>query len=51
LGPLLLRHSVYRHNPEVSPDGLAGQEGTFFPPAFTHLALISVAVNLDRQLG
>jgi GH15 family glucan-1,4-alpha-glucosidase len=22
-----------------------------FPQAFTHLALISVAVNLDRQLG
>jgi GH15 family glucan-1,4-alpha-glucosidase len=92
---------VYRYNPEASPDGLAGQEGTFsictfwyveamaraghldearlifekmltyanhlglyaeeigptgeqlgnFPQAFTHLALISAAVNLDRQLG
>jgi GH15 family glucan-1,4-alpha-glucosidase len=92
---------VYRYNAEASPDGLAGQEGTFsictfwyvealaragrldearltfekmltyanhlglyaeeigptgeqlgnFPQAFTHLALISAAVNLDRQLG
>ena len=92
---------VYRYNPEASPDGLAGREGTFsictfwyvealaragrvdearlifekmltyanhlglyaeeigptgeqlgnFPQAFTHLALISAAVNLDRQLG
>ena len=92
---------VYRYNPEASPDGLHGEEGTFsictfwyvealaragrlddarlglekmftyanhlglyaeeigpsgeqlgnFPQAFTHLALISAAVNLDRQLG
>ncbi len=92
---------VYRYDPEVSPDGLKGNEGTFsmctfwyvealaraghlqeaqfafekmltyanhlglygeqigltgvqlgnFPQAFTHLALISAAVNLDRQLG
>src|SRR3989440_1110978 len=92
---------VYRYNPEASPDGLRGDEGTFsicsfwyvealaragrlnearlavekmqtyanhlglysealgptgealgnFPQAFTHLALISAAVNLDRQLG
>ena len=92
---------VYRYDPEASPDGLRGQEGTFsicsfwyvealaragqldharlafekmltyanhlglyseeigptgeqlgnFPQAFTHLALISAATNLDRQLG
>jgi GH15 family glucan-1,4-alpha-glucosidase len=92
---------VYRYNPQASPDGLQGHEGTFssctfwfveamaraghlddarlifekmltyanhlglyaeeigpsgeqlgnFPQAFTHLALISAAVNLDRQLG
>ncbi|MGZ4308519.1 MAG: glycoside hydrolase family 15 protein [Gaiellaceae bacterium] len=92
---------VYRYDPEVSPDGLTGGDGTFsictfwyvealaragrvdearlafekmltyanhvglyseeigatgellgnFPQAFTHLALISAAVNLDRQLG
>jgi len=92
---------VYRYDPGVAPDGLAGEEGTFsmcsfwyveclaragrleearlsfekmhtyanhlglyseqigptgellgnFPQAFTHLALISAAVNLDRQLG
>jgi GH15 family glucan-1,4-alpha-glucosidase len=92
---------VYRYDPEASPDGLAGDEGTFsicsfwyvealaragrvrearlafekmltyanhlglyseelgpsgeqlgnFPQAFTHLALISAAVNLDRKLG
>jgi GH15 family glucan-1,4-alpha-glucosidase len=92
---------VYRYNPEASPDGLSGHEGTFsmctfwyvealaragrldearvifekmltyanhlglyaeqigptgeqlgnFPQAFTHLALISAAINLDRQLG
>jgi GH15 family glucan-1,4-alpha-glucosidase len=91
---------VYRYNPAASPDGLAGDEGTFslctfwyvdaltrsgrlddarltfekmhtyanhlglfseeigstgeqlgnFPQAFSHLALISAAVNLDRQL-
>jgi GH15 family glucan-1,4-alpha-glucosidase len=91
---------VYRYNPEASPDGLAGHEGTFsactfwyvealaragqlaeaclvfekmltyanhlglyaeqigrtgeqlgnFPQALTHLALMSAAVNLDRQL-
>jgi GH15 family glucan-1,4-alpha-glucosidase len=91
---------VYRYDPEASPDGLAGSEGTFslctflyvdalarsgrvhdarltfakmltyanhlglyseeidaagrqvgnFPQAFTHLALIAAAVNLDRQL-
>jgi GH15 family glucan-1,4-alpha-glucosidase len=97
---------VYRYIPEVTPDGLQGQEGTFnmcsfwlvealtragqtdparledarflfeqmlgyanhlglyseqtgnsgealgnFPQAFTHLALISAAFNLDRALG
>ncbi|MEX2464569.1 MAG: glycoside hydrolase family 15 protein [Gaiellaceae bacterium] len=92
---------VYRYNPEVAPDGLEGDEGTFsictfwyvealaragrldearlvfekmltyanhlglyseeigpsgellgnFPQAFTHLALISAAFNLDRALG
>jgi GH15 family glucan-1,4-alpha-glucosidase len=92
---------VYRYNAKASPDGLAGEEGTFsicsfwyvealaragrldhariafekmltyanhlglfseeigphgeqlgnFPQAFTHLALISAATNLDRQLG
>jgi GH15 family glucan-1,4-alpha-glucosidase len=91
---------VYRYNPSASPDGLAGDEGTFtlcsfwyvdalarsgrldearlvfekmhtyanhlglyseeigstgeqlgnFPQAFSHLALISAAVNLDYQL-
>ncbi len=92
---------VSRYNPQASPDGLRGDEGTFsmctfwyvealagagrldearlvfekmltyanhlglyaeeigrtgeqlgnFPQAFTHLALISAATNLDRQLG
>ncbi|MET8135147.1 MULTISPECIES: glycoside hydrolase family 15 protein [unclassified Streptomyces] len=92
---------VYRYDPQVSPDGLKGEEGTFsicsfwyvealtragrldearlafekmltyanhlglyaeeightgeqcgnFPQAFTHLALISAAFNLDRKLG
>ena len=92
---------VYRYDPEKSPDGLSGQEGTFtictfwlvealsrsghlddarflfermlgyanhlglyseeigptgellgnFPQAFTHLALLSAAFNLDRALG
>jgi GH15 family glucan-1,4-alpha-glucosidase len=92
---------VYRYNVEASPDGLAGDEGTFsicsfwyaevlaragrphdaqlvfekmltysnhlglyseeigptgellgnFPQAFTHLALISAAFNIDRHLG
>jgi GH15 family glucan-1,4-alpha-glucosidase len=92
---------VYRYNPSASPDGLAGDEGTFtlctfwyvdalaragrldearlvfekmhtyanhlglfseeidstggqlgnFPQAFSHLALISAAINLDHQLG
>jgi len=92
---------VYRYDPQVSPDGLRGEEGTFsicsfwyvealvragrleearlafekmltyanhlglyaeqisrtgeqqgnFPQAFTHLALISAAFNLDRALG
>ncbi len=92
---------VYRYNPEASPDGLEGEEGTFsictfwyvealtragrvdearlafekmltyanhlglyseeisltgealgnFPQAFTHLALISSAFALDRELG
>ena len=92
---------VYRYNPAASPDGLAGDEGTFslctfwyvdalaragrldearlafekmhtyanhlglyseeigstgeqlgnFPQAFSHLSLISAAVNLDRQLN
>ncbi len=92
---------VHRYNPEVSPDGLEGTEGTFsmcsfwlveamsragridearlifekmltyanhvglyseqigptgealgnFPQAFTHLALISAAFDLDRALG
>jgi GH15 family glucan-1,4-alpha-glucosidase len=92
---------VHRYNPEVSPDGLAGTEGTFsmcsfwfveamsragrlddarlifekmltyanhvglyseqigpsgealgnFPQAFTHLALISAAYDLNRALG
>jgi GH15 family glucan-1,4-alpha-glucosidase len=91
---------VYRYNPSASPDGLAGDEGTFslctfwyvdalarsgrlndarltfekmqtyanhlglyseeigktgdqlgnFPQAFSHLALISAAVNLNNQL-
>ncbi|MGW1724297.1 glycoside hydrolase family 15 protein [Streptomyces sp. NPDC002306] len=92
---------VYRYDPQASPDGLQGDEGTFsicsfwyveamvhagrvdearlafekmltyanhlglyaeeishtgeqqgnFPQAFTHLALISAAFNLDRALG
>jgi GH15 family glucan-1,4-alpha-glucosidase len=92
---------VYRYDPEASPDGLRGSEGTFsictfwyvealaksgrldearltfekmhtyanhlglyaeeigptgeqlgnFPQAFSHLALITAAQNLDRQLG
>jgi GH15 family glucan-1,4-alpha-glucosidase len=92
---------VYRYDPDASPDGLRGSEGTFsicsfwyvealtrsgridearlafekmltyanhlglyaeqisrtgeqqgnFPQAFTHLALISAAFNLDRALG
>ena len=92
---------VYRYDPQASPDGLKGDEGTFsicsfwyveamvragrldearlafekmltyanhlglyaeeishtgeqqgnFPQAFTHLALISAAFNLDRALG
>jgi GH15 family glucan-1,4-alpha-glucosidase len=92
---------VYRYDPEASPDGLRGDEGTFsmcsfwyvealtragriddarlafekmltysnhlglyseeigptgdalgnFPQAFTHLALISAAYNLDKALG
>ncbi|MGW2211871.1 glycoside hydrolase family 15 protein [Streptomyces sp. NPDC001781] len=92
---------VYRYDPEASPDGLRGDEGTFsicsfwyvealvragrvdearlafekmltyanhlglyaeeigrtgeqqgnFPQAFTHLALISAAFNLDKALG
>ena len=31
--------------------GLTGEEPGNFPRAFTHLALISAACNLDRQLG
>jgi GH15 family glucan-1,4-alpha-glucosidase len=92
---------VYRYDPEASPDGVRGEEGTFsacsfwyvealtragrleearlafekmltyanhvglyaeqisrtgeqqgnFPQALTHLALISAAFNLDRELG
>jgi GH15 family glucan-1,4-alpha-glucosidase len=92
---------VYRYDPELAPDGLDGDEGTFsmctfwyveclarsgrledaqlifekmltysnhlglyseeigesgellgnFPQAFTHLAMISAAVNLDQQLS
>jgi pentatricopeptide repeat protein len=92
---------VYRYNPEASPDGLQGSEGTFsictfwyidalarsgrledarltfdkmltysnhlglfseeigpsgeqlgnFPQAFSHLSLITAAVNLNYQLG
>ncbi|HXZ57549.1 MAG TPA: glycoside hydrolase family 15 protein [Gaiellaceae bacterium] len=100
-GELVSDSLVYRYDPEASPDGLTGGDGTFsictfwyvealaragrldearlafekmltyanhvglyseeigatgellgnFPQAFTHLALISAAVNLDRQLG
>ncbi|QIP88325.1 glycoside hydrolase family 15 protein [Streptomyces sp. Tu 2975] len=102
LGDELVSDSlVYRYDPQASPDGLRGEEGTFsicsfwyvealsragrledaqlafekmltyanhlglyaeeidhtgeqsgnFPQAFTHLALISAAFNLDRALG
>jgi GH15 family glucan-1,4-alpha-glucosidase len=102
LGEELVSDSlVYRYDPDTSPDGLRGEEGTFsicsfwyvealaragrpdearlafekmltyanhlglyseeigrtgeqhgnFPQAFTHLALISAAFNLDRVLG
>jgi len=105
-GGLVVNSLVYRYNQRASPDGLAGDEGTFnactfwlvdaltragnqdksrldearllfegmlgysnhlglfseetsvtgealgnFPQAFTHLALISAAVNLDAALG
>jgi pentatricopeptide repeat protein len=100
-GELVTDSLVYRYDPAASPDGLAGDEGTFslctfnyvdalaragrleearlvfekmltyanhvglyseeigptgeqlgnFPQAFTHLALISAAYNLDRALG
>ena len=105
-GGLVSNSLVYRYNPELSPDGLEGEEGTFnictfwlveamtragrtdkamldearldfeqmlgysnhlslyseetglhgealgnFPQAFTHLALISAAFNLDRAMG
>jgi GH15 family glucan-1,4-alpha-glucosidase len=99
-GQLVSDSLVYRYNPAVSPDGLAGDEGTFslctfwyvealaragrledaaltfekmhtyanhlglyseeigstgeqlgnFPQAFSHLALIKAAINLDYQL-
>ncbi|MEU8567520.1 glycoside hydrolase family 15 protein [Streptomyces pathocidini] len=102
LGEELVSDSlVYRYDPQASPDGLRGEEGTFsicsfwyvealaragrvpearlafekmltyanhlglyaeeigptgeqhgnFPQAFTHLALISAAFNLDKALG
>ncbi|TLQ46369.1 glycoside hydrolase family 15 protein [Streptomyces marianii] len=102
LGEELVSDSlVYRYDPQASPDGVRGEEGTFsicsfwyvealvragrpdearlafekmltyanhlglyaeeigrtgeqngnFPQAFTHLALISAAFNLDRALG
>ncbi|MDQ0402300.1 glycoside hydrolase family 15 protein [Streptomyces sp. NPDC000349] len=102
LGEELVADSlVYRYDPQASPDGVRGEEGTFsicsfwyvealsragrleeaqlafekmltyanhlglyaeeishtgeqngnFPQAFTHLALISAAFNLDRALG
>jgi GH15 family glucan-1,4-alpha-glucosidase len=99
-GELVSDSLVYRYDPELSPDGLDGEEGTLsicsfwyvealtragrldqarvalekmftyanhlglyaeqigrtgdqlgnFPQAFTHLALISAAINLDRAL-
>lgn len=36
--------------PESGWSGL-GEELSVFPQAFTHLALISAATNLDRRLG
>lgn len=105
-GGLVSNSLVYRYNPEETPDGVGGEEGTFnictfwlvealtragkvdpsrlddarlmfeqmlgyanhlglygeqtghrgealgnFPQAFTHLALISAAFNLDKALG
>ncbi len=50
-GGLVANGLVYRYNVVETNDGLRGEALGNFPQAFTHLALISAATNLDRALG
>jgi GH15 family glucan-1,4-alpha-glucosidase len=47
-GELVTDSLVYRHDPEASPDGLRGTEGTFSLCTFAYVAALAESGRVDK---